>query len=67
MDYFSFLLLEEELDVHVSYDFFDHVEQLALRIHSPDYYLFHFLPILLQIDFEYFWKSCIIITSYFST
>ena len=49
-----FLLLEEELDVHATHGFFDHEEHLVLRIQSLVPPFFHFLPIVLHIDFEYF-------------
>ena len=47
------LLLEEELDVHATYGFFDHVERLVLRIQSLLPHFFHFLPFVLRIDSEY--------------
>ena len=49
-----FLLLEEELDAHATYGFIDHVRRLVLQIRSFVPPFFHFVPIVLHIDSEYF-------------
>ena len=43
---FLFLLLEEELDVHATCGFFDHVKRLVLRIQSHAPPFFHVLPFI---------------------
>ena len=48
-----FLLFEQELHVHVTYGFSDHVERLVLGIQSLEPLLFYFLPFVLHIGSEY--------------
>ena len=47
-----FLSLEEELDVHATYGFFDHVQHLVLQVQSLVPPSSRFLPIVLCIDSE---------------